>query len=75
MDKLYKVVYSDELQPSGSTTNWNLCVLCQEETTEILKSPANSARDTEGAGYKTLAENLKAFNEIDCLPQTLKLSN
>ena len=56
------------------TTNWDLCVLCQEETVELLKCPANSARGTEGAGYKTLAENLEAFDRISCLPGTLKLS-
>ncbi len=76
MAKLYKVVDPDEPQTSGQclTTNWDLCVLCQEETVEILKCPAISARSTEGAGYKTLAENLEAFDRISCLPGTLKLS-
>ena len=76
MAKLYKVVDPDEPQTSGQclTTNWDLCVLCQKETVEILKCPANSARGIEGAGYKTLAENLEAFGRISCLPGTLKLS-
>ncbi len=76
MAKLYKVVDPDEPQTSGQclTTNWDHCVLCQEETVEILKCPAISARGTEGAGYKTLAENLEAFDRISCLPGTLKLS-
>ena len=30
--------------------------------------PANS---TEGVGYKTMAENLEAFDKIGCLPRRL----
>ncbi|KAF3847137.1 hypothetical protein F7725_020165, partial [Dissostichus mawsoni] len=50
------------------------CVLCQEDTDEMLKCPSNSARGTDGAGYRTLAEHLVAFDKIVCLPNTLKLS-
>ena len=58
MAKLYKVVDPDEPQTSGQCliTNWDLCVVCQEDTGEMLKCPANSARGTEGVGYKTLAD-------------------
>ena len=72
MAKVYKIVDPDEPQTSGQclTTNWDLCVLCQEETVELLKCPANSACGTERAGYKTLAENLEAFDRISCLPGT-----
>ena len=73
MAKVYKIVDPDEPQTSGQCLTTN-CVLCQEETVELLKCPANSARGTEGAGYKTLAENLEAFDRISCLPGTLKLS-
>lgn len=75
--KLYKVVDPDEPRTSSAqclTTNWDLCVLCQEDTGEILTCPANSSRSTEGAGYKTMAENLAAFDAINCLPETLKMS-
>ncbi len=66
----------DGPQTSGQclTTNWDLCVVCQKETVEMLKCPANSARGAEGAGYKTLAKNLEAFDKIGSLPLTLKLS-
>ncbi len=64
------------LKTSGQclTANWDVCVVCQKETVEMLKCPANSARGAEGEGYKTLAENLEAFDKIGCLPLTLKLS-
>ena len=74
-DQIYKVMEPDEPQTSGHflTTNWDLYILCQEETAEMLKSPANSARGTEGAGYKNL-DNLEVFNKINSLPGSLKLS-
>lgn len=69
MAKLFKVA---EPQESGSQClDWNKCVLCQEETTEKLKCPANYVG---GPGYKTMAENLVAFDKISCLPRSLQLS-
>ena len=35
------------------TTNWNKCVLCQEDTPEVLRCPASSKRDAEGRGLVT----------------------
>jgi len=56
------------------TTNWDLCVWCQEETVEMLKSPANSARGTKGAGYKNLPDNIEAFDKINSLFGSFKMS-
>ena len=39
-------------------TNWNLCVLCQEDTTATLECPAKSKRTVVGSGYKSLAKHL-----------------
>ncbi len=69
MARVYKVVDTDEPRTSGTqclTTDWKQCILCQEDAVELLKCP-------EGAGYKTMAENLVAFDKISCLPRTLKL--
>ena len=70
MAKVFKVVGTDGSGASDSPciTDWNKCVLCQEGTAEKLVCPANS---TKGAGYKTVAENLLAFDKIGCLPRTL----
>ncbi|KAG0715880.1 hypothetical protein GWK47_010917 [Chionoecetes opilio] len=76
MAKAYKVV--DPLQPGTSTqgleTDWSKCVLCQEDTSEMLHCPAESTRATQGAGYKTIAELLVGFDRIGCLPTSINLS-
>ena len=59
---------------SINQTDWNLCVLCQKDTTEPLHCPADSKRNTGGSGYQTLADNLLRFSEIDCLPKSLDMS-
>ena len=52
-------------------TDWEKCVICQQITTEALKFPAASKRSIDGAGYKTLSDNLLAFKEIDFLPYNM----
>ena len=54
--------------------DWNKCILCQTDTSEILSCPADSKRITKGAGYKTVAENLQAFEKIGNLRKTINLS-
>lgn len=60
MEKVYKL--ADPQQPGTSTqgleTDWSKCVLCQEDTLQVLHCPAESARGTQGAGYNTIAELL-----------------
>ena len=76
MAKLFKLVDPNEPGTSGAkclTTDWNKCVLCQEDTDEMRKCPYNSARSTYRAGYKTIAEHLTAFNKLSCPARTLKL--
>ncbi len=77
MAKQYKVFDPSEPGTSGSqylTTDWSQCVLCQEDTPEMLKCPVDSTCHMEGEGYKTIAEYLEAFDKIGCLPRTLNLS-
>ena len=68
----------DPTQPStskhGEQTDWSMCVLCQENTSEVLRCPAESKRNTQGAGYKTIADLLEGFNAAGCLPRTINLS-
>ena len=76
MAKVYKMM--DPLEPSTSThceqTDWNMCVLCQENTSEVLHCPAESKRNTQGAGYKTIANLPEGFSKAGCLPRTINLS-
>ena len=77
MPKVYKVV--DPLKPGSLhlhcvTVDWSKCILCKTSTSESLVCPADSKRANEGAGYKTTAENLLAFERLGCLPKTINLS-
>ena len=54
-------------------TNWKLCLVCQEETTESLVCPVLSKRRDPGSGYTTMAANLVKFDELGKLPRTVQL--
>lgn len=54
-------------------TNWKLCLVCQEETTESLVCPVLSKRRDPGSGYTTMAANLVKFDELGELPRTVQL--
>ena len=51
--------------------DWEKCVICQTPKGEVLKCPGSSIRSEDGAGYKTLAENLLGFKKIGCLPLSM----
>ena len=44
-----------------------------EKERESLQCPANSKRTDLGAGYKSLAENLLLFNELEMVPFAINL--
>ena len=75
MDKVYRI--ANPQQPSTSAaaaekdTDWDKCVICQQVSGEVIKCPAGSKRSTEGAGYKSLADNLFDFKKINCLPSSM----
>ena len=54
-------------------TNWKLCLVCQEESTESLVCPVLSTRRYPGSGYTTMAANLVKFDELRKLPRTVQL--
>ena len=56
-------------------TDWNLCVICQDiSSTDNLVCLGKSKRKDVGIGYKSLAETLIKFNELNLLPKTLQLN-
>ena len=59
---------------SVSKTNWQMCAICQEVTSEALQCPADTKRSDVGAGYKTLAGNIEKFSKLGCMPRDLSLS-
>ena len=54
-------------------TNWKLCLVCQEETTESLVCPVLSKRRDPGSGYTAMAANMIKFDELGKLPITVQL--
>lgn len=60
---------------STGITNWELCVLCQEETGTALQCPY-AAKDNKapiGSGYKSLAGHLTNFNKLGQMPMNIDI--
>ena len=56
-------------------TDWTKCVICQGEKDEKLVCPAESLNQGNiGAGYVKLAEDVTAFNDVNCLPKQFDIS-
>ena len=77
MSNTFNLVNSELSAPSTSfghltTTNWKMCVICQEEKAEPLTYPSKSRRKDVGNGYSSLAENLMEFYELGQLPIQLE---
>ena len=75
MAKKFQLVDTFERRtPTTPTeTNWKLCLVCQEETSESLVCPVLSKRRDPGSGYTTMAANLVKFDELGKLPRTVQL--
>lgn len=67
-------MYDNSTSTEASKTDWSICVLCQENNAEVLQCPAESKRSDVGAGYRTLAENLLKFNDLNCMPIKINLA-
>ena len=53
---------------------WELCFICQEESSSPLTCPANSTSDRDGTrGYSTVIANLTNFKGIGKLPASLQV--
>ena len=71
--------FIDPSKPSTSRENepavidWKLCVFCQKSTGEKLQCPAKSTKKDAGIGYKTVADNIIKFDDINCLPSSIEL--
>ena len=56
-----------------STTNWELCILCQVKADEPLQCPLRSTKSSHGSGYVSLTENLHLFQGLQHMPMELNL--
>jgi len=55
------------------TTDWTLCVLCQQSTSESLRDPLKSTYENHSSAYETLEENLKALDNLDSLLPSINM--
>ena len=62
-----------ENNDQDSHIDWNKCMMCQKDSQEILQCPAESKRKDLGAGYISLAKNIKRFEELKSLPMKLDI--
>ena len=53
--------------------NWELCVVCQQQTKESLQCPAKSKRKDYGARYISFARNVKIFQDLKLLPSSFNI--
>ena len=51
----------EDSRPASSPTNWELCCLCQQNSSEKLTNATSS-------GYLTLANNIPQFHKMNCMP-------
>ena len=55
-------------------TDWKKCIICQQDKNDKLVCPADSKKEDVGAGYVSLANDVTAFDNAECLPKTLSMS-
>ncbi len=53
-------------------TNWDLCFICQENSTAKLICPANSSSDDSLKSYENILHNLQNFADLEELPVPLQ---
>ena len=76
MSKKFQLVNVDVQGPATSCTaktDWKLCVICQEHTSEVLRCPLQNSQVDKGSGYTSLAEHLIQLKELGQLPSTLPI--
>lgn len=78
MSRKYQLVDKGCLAPKSAVraevkTDWSICAICQENTSEKLTNPTNTKRSDGNSAYKSLSKNLIRFNELQQLPRTLDL--
>eukprot|EP00794_Sanderia_malayensis_P001934 gene1934-2198_t len=48
-------------------TDWERCIICQDNPSEVLQCPADSSRSDAGVGYIRFEENFTRFDELGAL--------
>ena len=73
MSKRHVVIHASTPAPKQAcTTNWAICVLCQQVTREALQCPARSSKAPIGSGYTSLAQHLLRFKALGHVPMDIE---
>ena len=65
-----------DLPSSAANFDWGRCIFCQNVTPKNKTTcPADSKRSDVGSGYKTLAEIVSGYREIDSLPKNVPVDH
>ncbi|CAG2211100.1 unnamed protein product [Mytilus edulis] len=74
LEKTFRVSSVEYDKPTKSNNiDWANCILCQEIIDEKLICPFDSKRLNVGAGYQSLADNIKKFHELRLMPEGINV--
>ena len=66
---IFEIADPNKRRKPKALLDWSICVLCKDKKDEPLRTPNEASRkDLAAAGYKTIAQNLSRFKELDSLP-------
>ena len=79
MKPSFRIVSGSDIAGSSSNTSntpldWSKCPFYQKDTGKNLVCLADCVDRFKGAGYKTVAEALQAFNDLGCLLEDVNLT-
>ncbi|CAG2186558.1 unnamed protein product [Mytilus edulis] len=73
-EKTFRVSSVEYDKPTKSNNiDWANCILCQEIIDEKLICPFDSKRLNVGAGYQSLADNIKKFHALRLMPEGINV--
>ncbi|CAG2225133.1 unnamed protein product [Mytilus edulis] len=73
-EKTFRVSSVEYDKPTKSNNiDWANCILCQEIIDEKLICPFDYKRLNVGAGYQSLADNIKKFHELRLMPEGINV--
>ncbi|CAG2257301.1 unnamed protein product [Mytilus edulis] len=73
-EKTFRVSSVEYDKPTKSNNiDWANCILCQEIIDEKLICPFGSKRLNVGAGYQSLADNIKKFHALRLMPEGINV--
>ena len=60
--------------PAVQLTDWTLCALCQQPSSESLIDPSKTKNKSQSTGYEKLVYNFQSLDELNSLPLSITIS-